>query len=565
MFLERQKEKIENRKKNKDNSSDNSSHDYTETNSRSLSNYSNESENNEYDENEKLIRSNYFDDGFDSSKIIFNSSTNFYSSPIKDKEENMKNEQTFHIQIHSHNQIRNPLPLLPFNTKKENMNKSQYLDLIYNNIGYGVYQLLIIMITFLVISIEGMHFYVFGAMISPFEKYYNINEGHIELISSLMFIGVGIGSFSLSFINKHFCRVGIMNFTLLALISFNLIWAFTSNLIIVSILRFSMGIMIGIFIPLIVSILCEYLPTYLRGGVLTLVWIGFSFGQLIVCGNIKLINENFKSDHLLIENFIISLIPYQLFVFLLVFLFLKDSPKYLLVHGSFEEGTKIIESMLKRELTIEEKDLLKVEKGVLNEEKDSFSSFFNSEYSRICIIVCFIGYLGSSLIYGPMLLINIEINNDNHSSSQNLYKMVYIILVSGLGNPIGAVLTEIKFFGRRRSCAFTSLFGLIFAFIIVYNPSLKLSFSSFLCFCSLLHVNIFSSYLLELYPTKHRSIGVSFFYTSMRIGGFTSQFIFVMLYRLNPIFPYYAYGVYFLFTVILLYLLPYDTSDRAVE
>ncbi len=186
----------------------------------------------------------------------------------------------------------------------------------------------------------------------------------------------------------------------------------------------------------------------------------------------------------------------------------------------------------------------------------------------ISIIVSFSGLLGSMLIYGPMLLNNIEISanhTDNSSSNTKIIEMTIICLISGVANPIGGFITEIEFFGRRRSCAMASLLGAFSAIMIIINPTTKLLFTSVLCFSSFLFINIFSSYILEIFPTKFRSMAISLFYANMRIGGFISQFLFVFCYKLDHIFPYYMYSMFFTIIVGLLYLLPYDTSGRPLD
>ena len=303
---------------------------------------------------------------------------------------------------------------------------------------------------------------------------------------------------------------------------------------------------------------------HFRGLTLTSVWLGFTFGQLITLCNISIIMPLF--EFFKVEKYLISLIPYHLVVFLIVFLFLKDSPRNLLVNGHSEDAFDIIENMLKRDLTHEEKELLK-DQVVLENEKDSFYNFYKSEYFSISVVICFIGLIGSMLIYGPMLLSNLEISNkDNGTSNEgNMAKMVLLVLVSGIANPIGGFLTEIEFFGRRRSCASASLIGVLSGLLMIAFPESKLIFEAILSFSAFLFINVFSSYMLELFPTKYRGIAVSMFYTSMRIGGFTSQFIFEFLFMTTPILPYCAYSLLFFTTIILLYLLPYNTSGRPLD
>lgn len=446
---------------------------------------------------------------------------------------------------------------------EEELTGSKYLEKVYTEVGYGKHQLLMIIITFLVISLEGIHLYITSALIQPFSQFYGLTEKKLEFLSSLMFVGVGVGSFSLSLLNKVLKRKTQLELFTILLITAHLFWTLTKGFVFICILRITIGLFLGILIPLTLSILVEYLPMKFRALTLTSVWLGFSFGQAVVITNIGLVMPEFQPAKT--EEYLMSLIPYQLIVLTFIFIFMKDSPRNLFKIGKYEEGYKIIESMLSRRLTDDEKALLKSTK-VPSKERSSYSTLYNSEYFGVSILTNIIGCFGSMLIFGPMLLSNMEITTQGIADEESsLGKMLLIVIISGSANPIGGLFTEIEYLGRRKSCALAAIIGALSSTVIIFYPQIKLIFTAGISFAAFLLVNVFSSYILEIFPTKYRDIAVSMYYTSMRLGGFTSQFIFTAMYFTSVILPFYVYTALFLLEVLLLFLLPYDTSGRPLD
>lgn len=461
---------------------------------------------------------------------------------------------------------------------------SKYLELIYTYIGYGKMQYFMILISFLIISLEGIHLYVTSALIYPFIRYYGITEGQVEFLSSIMFIGVGLGSFSLGFLNKLTTRISIVQISSFSLLLLHIIWTLTTNFYLIVILRVFTGYFIGILIPISMNILCEYLPIKYRCLTLTSVWLGFTFGQIATIANINIIMPYF--EHYKTEQYLLSLVPFQIIVLYIIFTLLKDSPRNLLLNGKHKEAYSILSYMLKRELTIDEKLCLKSQKLPSN-ERSSYLLFYKSEYFNINIKTSLIGLIGSMLIYGPMLIVNIELtresinNNEDFSyndlnnsedfvayqnvKSNSILKMLFIVVSAGISSPIGGIITEIECLGRKKSCILAAIIGGICSTMIILYYNQKVLFNGGMSFGSSLLINVFSSYMLEIYPTKYRDIAVSFFYTSMRAGGFISQFLFVSLYLIDNLFPFYFCTISFIALVVLTNSLPYDTYGRPLD
>lgn len=449
--------------------------------------------------------------------------------------------------------------------KNNDTQEHKYIELIYEYTGYKCWtKISIILCTFFIMSVEGLHLYLTSALIDPFRKYYYINTGGIEFFASIMFVGIGLGSFSLSILCNYISRIRLVIVSMALLTFFQLVWTVTENFILISIIRCIIGIFLGIIVPLSNSILCEYLPIRLRAFWLTIVWIGFGFGQIVVITSIAIVMPQFYFKK--VEQYLMSLIPYFLVVLMILNIWLEDSPRNHFKNGRPKHAFKLLQKMLKRELTHEEKEVL-VKENSKSEESHSYVALYKSEYFWRSMTINLIGFFTSSLVYGPMLIANLEITTKtiDHEEHSSLLKMFTIVAISMIANPVGAVLCELPLLGRRVTCAIACGIGVITSIITIINPENRVFYNAPLGFGAFLQLAVFSSYILELFPTKYRDLTVSLFYTSMRVGGFTSQFIFVAMYYTSNIMPYYFYGLYFGLILVLLYALPYDTCGRALE
>ena len=69
------------------------------------------------------------------------------------------------------------------------------IDYIYDQAGYNKITYKNMLLTFFVLSVEGLHFTLFSNMIIPLKAYYQMTEDQVRICSSMLFLFVGIGSF----------------------------------------------------------------------------------------------------------------------------------------------------------------------------------------------------------------------------------------------------------------------------------------------------------------------------------------------------------------------------------
>ena len=81
------------------------------------------------------------------------------------------------------------------------------LDSIIHDYGYGKITLIAISCLFLSLLTEGIEFSLFSVYLIPLTSFYSFTSFQVQLISSSMFISIGLGSMSSGYISQKFHRI----------------------------------------------------------------------------------------------------------------------------------------------------------------------------------------------------------------------------------------------------------------------------------------------------------------------------------------------------------------------
>lgn len=109
-------------------------------------------------------------------------------------------------------------------------------------------------------------------------------------------------------------------------------------------IRFLYGIIFGFSLPLTTSMFSEIIPMTMRGKGLVLINFCITLGKLYGCLIAYLILDSFNAGNWRLLM-IISSIP-SLFVLLGTIIILKESPRFLICSGRFDEGYDILNFIL---------------------------------------------------------------------------------------------------------------------------------------------------------------------------------------------------------------------------
>jgi putative MFS transporter len=443
------------------------------------------------------------------------------------------------------------------------------LDNIMDKAGYNSFSFKIIFIQILILIVDGIQMSLFSSLIIPLQKLFQIPDWKFQIISSILFVGIAIGSLLTGVFSRNWSRPFLIN-SFLALIFFcTVALAFSLNFILFGLFRFIIGIILGLTIPMSINLCTECLPQKNRAFVLTGIWTGFSIGVVLFQIIMLCVMPQLEISALKSTILYTSIIP--LVVFIISLFFLEDSPRNLILRNRDEDSFKIIEKISNKTLENSEKiSVVKsVKDGLNNELSNEFNEIFNKKYIYLSVILSLIWVFNSINTYGPVLISNLTLKSlEKETISSNYQILLNQLLINIIELPsqlIGGFLCEIKFLGRKKSSLIASFLAFIFTILFILFPkTYTFLFGVSQAFLQIVF-NIIITYSCEIYPTKIRDYATGFLFFTTRIGGIISQFLFLYINNLGIWVPYYVSLGFILVNIFFIIMLPYETYGKPLD
>jgi MFS family permease len=448
--------------------------------------------------------------------------------------------------------------------------KTKLIDQIIEKYGYGWVAWKNYIIVFFIISLEGFHLNYFGNMLIPLQKYYDMSDEHIQIISSLTFLAVGIGSIATGYITEKFKRMTILYTVIFLLATGHLCIGFTNNILIFGIIRVVIGICVGISVPISLNLLTEYLPIKYRAVMLSGVWLGFTTGILYNLFLMWIIMPNL--ERYLFPNTMLISSGLSILVFIVVLVLIKDSPRNLLLNGDNKKAFEILEYLHGKPLTDEEKQELQNEsKGSVNNEmKASIREIFNKDLRLTTCLLIFVWMLNSLATYGPMListktLQQLNLEDDTKSNTDIIVSAIIIYLIYFPSSIVGGIASEIPKLGRNKTNMLSLVIAIVFNILTIWDSDRYQIYFGVYLFSTSITFSVSTAYSCEVYPTKVRDLALGFLFFCTRVGGFISQIIFIYFDQWYIWIPYYASLVFCSLNILCLFFLPIETFARPLD
>jgi hypothetical protein len=283
---------------------------------------------------------------------------------------------------------------------------------------------------------------------------------------------------------------------------------------------------------------------------------------------------NLESNQTQTVTLITLIIPLLAF-FSCVFL-VKDSPRNLILINCQQEAYHILEGMLGRNLTDNEKKDIHddVYLGINHELKGNVKDLFSPKLLKTTISMMTIWCIHGFIFYGTFLTSGMTIKeiqkiDDLNKPEQSNYDIIIgqFIIAGILSPPIFIIgsLTELKFFGRKKSYFLANFIGMLGMLTSAIFPS-QFSWlygigSSFMGAGN----NLGNSYASEIYPTKIRETAISFMYFFSRVSTGLSQLVFLWIYEFGYLVPYYISAGILVISLTAIALLPYETHSKHLD
>jgi len=221
---------------------------------------------------------------------------------------------------------------------KERLNFDEILE---NRIGFGKYQFLTVLILCLVDFNDGIELLSMSLIIPILKREWQIEKLCIEIISSVFYFGMLIGAVITGKISDRYGRRITILISSSIQFVITLCFCFVNSIFFLIILRFIYGIIYGFSLPLSISMVSEIIPLRFRGKLIVLTNFCVSLGKIWGIFLAYLIFNDFNDGNWRLMMALCSITPFL--VILGIFLFVKESPRFLLSIGNFQKGFDIID------------------------------------------------------------------------------------------------------------------------------------------------------------------------------------------------------------------------------
>jgi MFS family permease len=202
-----------------------------------------------------------------------------------------------------------------------------------------------------------------------------------------MMIFVAVGSILSGHLIKRYDRIKVINSSILANFILHLLMGMVQNLKFFVLMRILIGFSTGVFIPLITNLLCEYCPIHRRSFVFNSTWSGYNLGCLFFAFSQLHLMPDLEVEKIPQTLIFTSILP--LGVYIILKLYLKDSPRSLILQCKEAEAFEILKVLNKSELKESEKKTIieEVMQGVNKELGGHFADIFKPKYRKMTCIL----------------------------------------------------------------------------------------------------------------------------------------------------------------------------------
>lgn len=401
----------------------------------------------------------------------------------------------------------------------------------------------------------------------------------VMMISSTNFLGFFFGNLLSGVLSQKFERKTIIIIAVSGNLICHIIHCTFRNIIIFTIFRTLSSLFVGFYEILVFSIYCEYLPIYLRGFFLNLMFATYFLGAiffLLIC-KIYLPDLNFNpyipEQY---QDFHAAILQFSIVILLCLvssIFFLEDSPRNLIMNNNLEKAKEILNFYTEGKINDEDmkiisKNLKSKGENRYYEEKNGISSLFKKRNFFLTIKIMMIFFFLCTSYYGiqstlTTILKGIDASEEDGDRSESPINSLLIMgSIESLGNFTGAILCEFEFIGRKYLLVIMSIISISNALLGRFVLSKFEIFMGIGLSASNLTQDCLKTYTSEIYPTKIRDLALGINISTMRIAGIFSQFVFFSLTKLHLFSGIYMFLAFTTSALICILLLPPDNNKE---
>jgi MFS transporter, putative metabolite:H+ symporter len=452
-------------------------------------------------------------------------------------------------------------------------------EILEKKVKFGKYQLLVYLFMAFTMFSDGSEIVTLSILVPVLQHTWNISEAEEGLLGSILFFGIFIGSLLSGMVSDKFGRRVALLYGSIIQVGVGIISAYVNDIVTFIIVRGIFGLFIGFTVPLAPAMGSELTPIELRGRGVVVINFFFSlgkiFGVLVAKGCLDTINSGDWRKMLILAS-----LP-ALIVWFGTWIWVKESPRFLIATGKVKEGVEILNHVAEynnpgtEKISPEEIEQLEAwaqksfSESVGLNPKSTLSALFSPKLKRISTVMFTMWFSLNFTFFGMVFILPIMLSyldNLHQTKSTGLDGLLYTLMGELPSSFIALLIIEREAFGRKKTILYSQAAATVIFFIAFFGPNewliplftvsrafLKLSFA------------IIYPLTIELYPTSARTSGFGFSSGFGRLGNALGPPLLLALFDLGLLVPALGFGIASLIMTVAVYMLPYDTRGRALD
>jgi len=403
-----------------------------------------------------------------------------------------------------------------------------------------------------------------------------VSTSYITTLASFLFLGIFIGSTFSGFILDNFGRVKLLNISSLLLFIVGIISAFIQNQTIFLLLRFLIGLLIGLQMLVGYVLMTEISTKDIRGKA-NVRMVGFwSLGGLLC-----VLIAYFTLDDLSTGNWRVliglSAVP-NLPLFLGSLLYMFESPRFLIIVDKIDEAVHNLNKIGEVNNGVEFKPIEEIEKEKLilwgetqkQVKRANIAELFRPGIKNATIMVWMISLSANFIYYGVTyvspLFLNLVESSSNSNNSSGLLQFTIIILGEVPGIIFVYFVIDNQYFGRKKSIMYSSIANIL---VFILCCKYYLNWIVFLFFFSKTFVAMtflfMNQYTADLYTTSNRGLGMGWYNAIGKIASFLMPMIVTPTFVISPVLTLILFVGFALIGAIFSYFLNEDFTGKEID
>jgi len=460
---------------------------------------------------------------------------------------------------------------------------AQTLQARIDEIGFGLFQIIVLVCTGGIMFSEGAEVLVMGSITTLVSKEWHLSAFTRGFMVSIVFVGFACGNLVSGRLGDGFGRKRSIMISYVMIFVGGMLTSKADNAEVMVMLRFFVGVGCGIGFPSVYSLVPEMCPTHIRGS-LQAVMIGFmpmgeAFAALCICfidSDLHRGPGEPETWRLLVR---VTALPALLFLFLSA-LILPESPHYLLCHGRISELNSVMETMARWNSqssifphfsSTNDSDMPRDQE----EDKEPYSWFeavkllFSSHY-LITALTLFVAHFTKDFsVFG----LNYTFPQYFQGLTGGLNTGVNLVVVSCLAAP--GILMAVAISQQKRvgnvvaislvagACGFSCI-----ALLNFVPDMLSSVISCFVKFLALCYFILVVTYTAEIFPTAVRNTAVGLCLSVGRIGSISAPLVTEFIHSATGnfnVFWYLVMGLMFNISICARLFLTIETKGHMLQ